>query len=383
MKKIVFINQATGYLTIDIVNAFAGHFDRVALLTGSVRVQDIELHEKVKQVKIARYNRGKPLVKFLSWIRATIQVFFLLLFRFRSYEVFYTTIPPTAYLLSLFLRNRFSVLVYDLYPESLKIANIKESSWIFRAWGRWNRKLFKKAHRIYTLGEGMKHSLSQYVDAEKIQVINNWSGLTDMKPVLREENPFAREHNLEGKFVVCYSGNIGYTHNVETLLEVAELMREDEDIFFLIIGRGERYQFIDAEISRQKLGNCLILPFQPDSEIPNSLSAADLSVVILDEKVATYSIPSKTYNLLAVGSAFMVIGSPEAELAHFVEELKIGSSFTRTQVDEMTSYIRNLKDNPKELIQLKNNALTNSGNFTYLNARKYYDIYCNPLESSV
>lgn len=378
MKKIVFINQATGYLTIDIVNAFADHFDRVALLRGSVRVQDIELREQVKQVKIARYNRGKPLVKFLSWLKATIQVYFLLLFRFRSYEVFYTTIPPTAYLLSLLLRNRFSVLVYDLYPDSLKIANIKESSWIYRKWGRWNRKLFKRAHMIYTLGEGMKQSLSQYVDSEKIQVINNWSGLTDVKPVLREENPFVRKQALENKFLVTYSGNIGYTHNVETLLDVAELMQGDDDLFFLIIGRGERYQFIETEIISRKLDNCRILPFLPDSEIPNSLSAADLSVVILDEKVASSSIPSKTYNLLAVGSAFMVIGSPEAELAHFVEELQIGSSFTRTQVDGMVNYINTLKNDRKELKRLKNNALENSGNFTYLNARKYYDTYCNP-----
>lgn len=381
MKKIVFINQATGYLTIDIVNAFAENFDRVALLTGSVRVQDMELDKRVKQIKIARYSRGKPLVKLLSWLRATIKVFFLLLFRFRSYEVFYFTIPPTAYLLSLLLRNRFSVLVYDIYPESLKIANISESSWIFRTWGRWNRKLFKRAHRIYTLGEGMQNTLSEYVEKERIQVINNWSGLTHMKPVLRDENPFIKAQSLEGKFIVEYSGNIGYTHNVETLLDVAERMQEDDEVFFLIIGRGERYQFISKEIATRKLNNCRVLPFQPDSEIPNSLSAADLSVVILDEKVATYSIPSKTYNLLAVGSAFLVIGSPEAELAHFVEELQIGSYFTRTEVNGMVSYIRKLKSDPDELLRLKNNALKNSVNFTYLNARKYFDIYCNPLES--
>ncbi len=94
--------------------------------------------------------------------------------------------------------------------------------------------------------------------------------------------------------------------------------------------------------------------------------------------MASSSIPSKTYNLLAVGSAFMVIGSPEAELANFVEELQIGSSFTRTQVDGMVDYINKLKNDRKELMRLKNNALKNSGDFTYLNARKYYDTYYNP-----
>ena len=58
MKKIVFINQSTGYLTIDIVNAFADNFDRVALLTGSVRVQDMELNSRVHLVKLEKLRKN-------------------------------------------------------------------------------------------------------------------------------------------------------------------------------------------------------------------------------------------------------------------------------------------------------------------------------------
>ena len=77
-KKIVFINQATGYLTIDIINSFAGHFDDISLIAGSVRVQDIELNKKVKWRKIVKYDRGNPTRKLLSWIIGTIQIFFIM-----------------------------------------------------------------------------------------------------------------------------------------------------------------------------------------------------------------------------------------------------------------------------------------------------------------
>ncbi|MGQ3088141.1 hypothetical protein, partial [Flavobacterium sp.] len=82
-KKIVFINQATGYLTIDIINEFAKDYDEVALIAGSIRVQDIPLDRKVKWSKITKYDRGNPKKKFLSWLIGTIQIFFLLLFRYR------------------------------------------------------------------------------------------------------------------------------------------------------------------------------------------------------------------------------------------------------------------------------------------------------------
>jgi glycosyltransferase involved in cell wall biosynthesis len=374
-RRIVFINQATGYLTIDIINAFADEFECVALIAGSIRVQDIELNKKVKWTRIARYNRGNPAKKLLSWLWATIQIFFLLLFRFRHYEVFYITIPPTAYLLSLLLPNKFSILVFDIYPESLKIYNIKDSSWIFRLWAKWNRGLFKKAHRIFTIGDGMKNILANYVNHEKILVINNWSGLIEIKPIPKDSNPFIKAQSLSGKFIIEYSGNIGYTHNIETLLEVAEKFKDDPQVVFLIIGRGERFNNIKDLIHTNQLNNCRLLPFQPDSEIQNSLSAADLSIVILDERVASFSIPSKTYNLLALGSAFLVIGSPEAELAKFVADFKIGKTFSQVNIPGMVEFIKELKEDPGKIDYYKNNALKVSGYFTYQNARKYLEYY--------
>jgi hypothetical protein len=93
-RQIVFINQATGYLTIDIVNAFAEYFDEVVLITGSVRVQDTPLDHRIKIVKIVRYDRGNNFKKMISWIVASFQIFLLLRFRYNSYDKFFFTVPP-------------------------------------------------------------------------------------------------------------------------------------------------------------------------------------------------------------------------------------------------------------------------------------------------
>ena len=56
----------------------------------------------------------------------------------------------------------------------------------------------------------MANLLSKYVNNSKIKVIPNWGSIT-MNPVSKVDNPFIKEHHLESKFVVMYSGNIGYT----------------------------------------------------------------------------------------------------------------------------------------------------------------------------
>ncbi|MGQ2982063.1 glycosyltransferase family 4 protein [Flavobacterium sp.] len=374
-KKIVFINQATGYLTIDIINEFAKDYDEVALIAGSIRVQDIPLDRKVKWSKITKYDRGNPKKKFLSWLIGTIQIFFLLLFRYRRYEIFYITIPPSAYLLSLVLPNKFSVLVFDVYPDVLEIYNIKKTSLIYRSWARWNRKLFRKAHRVFTIGEGMARLLDAYMERDKMKIIPLWSGLTKIKPVAKADNPWLKDLGLQNKFIVQYSGNIGYTHNVEVMVDLAREFVGNPDIHFLIIGRGERVNHIKQIIEDHKLKNTSLLPFQPDDVLNYSLAAADLGVVILDEKSAHVSLPSKIYNLQAVAVPMLGISTLDSELNGHLELFDNGKCFVASDIKGMVGYINNLSNDKAAIQALSENSKKASVNFTIANAKKYYEEY--------
>jgi hypothetical protein len=50
------------------------------------------------------------------------------------------------------------------------------------------------------------------------------------------------------------------------------------------------------------------LPYQPLDELSNSLSAADLHVVVMGEKFVGIVHPCKVYNILAVGGPALYIG---------------------------------------------------------------------------
>ena len=378
-RKIVFINQATGYLTIDVINAFSGHFDEVALISGSIRVQDIELKEKVKWSKIIKYDRGNPRKKLFSWLTGTLQILFLLLFRYRGYEIFYITVPPFAYLISLLIPNKFSVLVFDVYPDVLKIYGLKRESLLFRRWQRWNRRLFKRAHRIFTISEGMAKLLSQYTTGERITIIPLWTGLLKAAPVPKIKNAWLQKLNLQGKFIVQYSGNIGYTHNVEVLIEIARRMKQDEWCHFLIIGRGDKVNHIGYLISKHSLTNCSMLPFQPDDVLIYSLAAADLGVVILDEKVADVSLPSKLFNLQAVGAPILGISPAGSELSSHLQKYNNGACFNQTKLDEVVQFIRGLHCNKEMHRVLSENSLLAARDFTIKNAQLYYHEYISQV----
>lgn len=378
-RKIAFINQAAGYLTIDIINAFAAHYDQVALIAGSLRAQDIPLDPKVKWSRIAMYDRGHPCKKFFSWTIGTLHIFFLLVTKYRKYELFYITNPPFAYLLSLILPNKFSVLVFDVYPDALKSYNMKETSWLYKLWKAWNKKLFAKAHRIYTLSEGMARLLEVYTKRDRLVVIPNWAGLTGIGSVEKNENPWIKEHGFKNKFIVQYSGNMGASQNVETLLEVARELKNRPDILFVIIGRGERAGRIQELIKMQGLANCVLLPFQPDPLLKYSLAAADLGVVILDENVAHVSVPSKIYNLMAVGAPLMGIAPPGSELSLLTQKYGNGKTFRKDDVAGMVEFILDLNKNSQKLDCLRQKSLEAARDFTRRNAKRYLEEHLRAL----
>lgn len=374
-RKIVFVNQATGYLTIDIINEFAKEFQETVLVTGSIRVQDIPLDPKVKISWITLYKRNSNFQKLKSWLLGTIRIYFQLLFKYRNHEIFYITIPPSAYLLSLFFKNKFSLLVFDVYPDVLKIFKIGESSLLYRSWVKWNKKLFARAHRLYTIGTGMKVLLSKYIESNKIDLIPLWSGLTKIHPIEKSDNIFIKQNKIEGKFIVQYSGNIGATHNIEILVKIAAEMTQHENILFLIIGRGDGYKNIASLIEKNELKNCMLLPFQPDDMLNYSLAAADLGVVILDDKVAHASMPSKIYNMQAVGVPLLAISDLKSEVNTHIEKYKIGKCFTENNFTGIKDFIIKCESDQALLESYKKAAKLAAKEFTIHNAKKYLDLY--------
>ena len=367
--NIVLVNQTTGYLMIDIVNAYRKSYKDVTLIAGTISKGERELLD-VKIDKIIKYNKSNKYNRIITWLIATLQIFFKLLFKYRKSYVVYVTNPPLSYFCSLLLPNKFCIIVYDIYPEALKNIGIGEQNIIYRIWDNLNRKIFKKAECIYTLSNGMKNLLSKYETKGDIKVIPNWSSVT-FKNVNRQENPFIAKYNLLDKFVIMYSGNVGYTHNVETIIDLAIQLKDEKDIQFIIIGEGGKKELLIKIAEENMLSNCLFLDYQPAKELANSLSAADVSVVTLTKNTEFVSVPSKTYNLLSVGSPLLCIASHESEIGILVKEKECGKCFEQHEMAEMIQYIHQVKDNPEYKLLLRNNALMASEAFTYENANQY------------
>jgi glycosyltransferase involved in cell wall biosynthesis len=264
----------------------------------------------------------------ISWL--AIRMFLATLRRAERHDVvFCVTTPfmlPYGVMLAARLRGAATVLlIYDLYPEALLAAGLAKPSsltaWLIR---RANAALFRQLDAIITIGRDVEPLLLAYpgVARDKIHFIPNWTLLPAGYRAIAADNRFRAGRYTQ--LIVGLSGNLGFTHHPRTVFEAARLLRDNSDVHFLLSGWGIGWNELSDLQAKEQLGNVTLLARVPQHDLIDFLSAADVWVIPYRRKIAGVSIPSRLYNLLAIGRPIVVAAEPNAEAALVIAEEKIG-----------------------------------------------------------
>lgn len=373
-KSVLLVNQSSGYLMVDIVNAHveSKKYDKVELFAGQINIRPSVPDSSVHVIKTVKYNKDTTLKRLITWIGAFFHLLLVVWKRGKDYYLVLVSNPPLTVFVPLFTHKKFSIVVYDLYPDSLFSQGfIKKDSLIGRWWIRQNRKVFAKAECVFTLSEDMKKAVTQYVSEDKIRIVYNWAHNEHMKPIMKKDNTFLAGQNLQDKFIVLYSGNMGMTHDIDIMVDVAHRMKDNQRIHFLFIGEGAKKPIIENKIAEYGLTNCTVLPFQPLDVLPYSMGAADIAVVTTDAKQSGLSVPSKTYTYLATGATLLCLAADNTELGKLAKAHGVGKCFGRENMDGIVDFISTLEKDKALLADYKENSRKTSLLYTPENAKQY------------
>ena len=189
--------------------------------------------------------------------------------------------------------------VQDIFPYNAAFSgSIQRDGILFKALARTQRYGYQHADRIITISEDMKQTLIEDgADADRIEVIYNWSYQDepyddpDLSPV---SGMFDRAY-----FNVVYAGNIGVMQNVDIVVEAAKQIKNDDSVWFHIIGNGVYKEKLEAKAKAYGIQNITFRPMQPPALAPLIYSAADVNVIPLVKDVYRTALPSKTATCLA------------------------------------------------------------------------------------
>lgn len=220
-------------------------------------------------------------------------------------DVILVTVPPLlvslpASLLGWIYNCPVVLNVQDILPEAgIRVGLIKNKLMI-RALEAIEKFAYRTAHTISVIAEGFVDNLvNKGVPDNKIACIPNWANLNFISSEASKNNSWRKLHNLDGKFVVLYSGNIALTQGLETVIAAASGLRHIPEIAFVIAGESKSLERLQKYCMTCGADNVLLLPLQPREKLPEMLAAADVGLVVQKSNVVSFNMPSKIPLLMA------------------------------------------------------------------------------------
>ena len=243
--------------------------------------------------------------------------------------------------------------VQDILPEAaVHVGLIKNKAliWVLEAIEKF---AYRTAHTVSVIAEGFVENLeSKGVPSEKITCIPNWVDTSFIHPLPKENNAFRRAHQLEGKFVVLYSGNIALTQGLETVVEAAARLCDVPDIVFVIVGEMKAVERLKRYCKTCGANNVVLLPFQPRERLPEMLAAADVGLIVQKHNVVSFNMPSKTQVLLASGRPVIASVPGSGSAAKAIEKSRGGVVVEPENPVALAKQILELQKNPEQAERL-------------------------------
>lgn len=364
------LNQMAGPMGWDTAEALGKQRGSVPLLTGHPDILKRGSNEYVNLNSATPYDRRSFPRRIISWLRYLLQAFFWVLRLPKETSLLLYSNPPMlpwlGYLMHVLRGQRYAVMIWDIYPDILVRKQVLSArNPVVRLWYWLNRKSYENADVVMTLGEYMAGNLAKQFDAGKtrtgkVEVIYPWVDTENIKPIPKEENWFAKKYNQVGKLTVMYSGNMGYGHDIETMLAAAERLQDQRDIHFMFIGDGPKWKLVDRRIKDKELGNVTLLPWQPEEVLPYSLATADVALVSIEEDIAGLMLPSKAFSFLAEGTPLIVLSKNETGLANVARDYGCCRMTRPGHVEQLCSTVLSLSSAPSDLQRLKRQSRTAS-----------------------
>jgi len=363
LSKIVFVNRfyapdhsATSQLLTDLAVYLARQGFEVAIVTSRQLYEnpaaDLPATQtidgvSVHRVRTTRFGRnamaGRAIDILFFYLFAAVELLGLLR---RGDVVVAKTDPPMVSVIvaaCAWLRGASHAnWMQDLFPEVAVAAGVPFTRGLLGRVLAWIRDWsLDSAVANVAIGDRMAQAVrARLSHPGSVHVIPNWSDGRAIVPLARAANPLAREWALDDKFVVGYSGNMGRTHELVSLLDAAERLRDDPSIRFLFIGGGKQRDSIEQEARERGLDNVVFKPYQPRERLGLSLTLPDVHVASLLPAYEGMIVPSKFCGIAAAGRATLFIGAPDGEIGAILRTERCGVTFSAGDADGIAAQVR-------------------------------------------
>lgn len=319
---------------------------------------------KVHRYSIIKEGRN-PILRAIRYLLSCLYQLQIGLFNKSAKEcqvVFAASTPPIqGAMVGIISKLRKVPFVYnlqDIFPDSLAGTGlVKKGSYLWKIGRTIEDFTYKHANKIIVISEDFKKNImAKGVPEDKIEVIYNWVDENAVVPIAKEDNSLYEELGISrNKFHVVYAGNLGNAQNIDVIINAANILKEEQNVEFLIFGTGGLKNQYVAKVKHLKLDNVKFFPLQPMERVSQVYGLGDVCVVSCKPGLGSAAMPSKMLSIMSAGRA-VVASFDKGELTHILENYKCGMFAPAGDTMAFAELIKHLLQNRDECKAMGDNA---------------------------
>ncbi|MDX8553628.1 glycosyltransferase family 4 protein [Tenacibaculum sp. 1B UA] len=328
-------------------------------------------------VKVMKYNESFDKKRILKWFQFVYKLFFVS--KYISNKPSYIICSPTApfsILSSLFLaRKHKAKLIFevrDIWPLTLiELGGYKKQHPFIVFMSYFEKLALKKADILVSNLQNYSSHIKNLGLNRKVHWVSNGVDLTEMD----KHKPLSNEllnKIPKNKFIVGYTGKLGVSNALDDFIEAARLLKNNENIIFVLVGKGQEKE----KLQEANLRNVLFIDFIKKNQIQSMLSLFDICYIgYRKEKLYEYGVsPNKIFDYMLSGKP--IIFGVESGGLNIIEKANCGKVILPENAKAIVKAILSLYN----MGENERNELGNNGknyvvnNFTY---GKLADKYIN------
>ena len=304
----------------------------------------------VRRLPMSSFGKRSMTARLAGGIAFLLQAVGRALFAPRIDVVLVSTSPPMAGLagvvLAILRRARLVWWVMDLNPDQAVAQGIaRRGSAVVRLYDWMNRTVLGRADAVIAMDRFMAERLNRKrPSGARMHVLPPWPHADEGVVPGRFGQSFRRQHGIDDRFVVMYSGNHAAANPLRTVIDAAIAMRQDPRVVFVFIGSGTGKRDVEAAMGP----NILSLPYQPFETLHESLGAADLHVVTMGDDMIGIIHPCKIYGAIAASRPILFVGPDECHVTDLLARASIGWHIRHGDVPGAVDAIRQAAGLPRD-----------------------------------
>lgn len=234
------------------------------------------------------------------------------------------------------------LILRDLFPKWALDAGLIKPGFVYKCFDLVSELQFRVADRVGVQSTGDLRIVSEKnrLFKCKYEVLPNWLGETTASPCSIN----LEQTILRGRRVFVYAGNMGKAQVLDTFVELADRLQEQQDLGFLFIGRGSEFQRLEKFCLSRKLKNVLFECEIPQEELEGLYRQCYAGIVSLDPKLRTNNIPGKFVSYMKAGLPVLANIYSDSDLADLIRTNKVGVVSEAGYLNELETSIQILID---------------------------------------